>query len=144
MAVPRTTEEIMTRNVYTCTEADSVSSAHRLMTQKGIRHLPVVSSETGEFVGVITQKELLRHAFGVVASVGIAELERAGENRKIADVMTRDVETIQPQLPLREAGKFFVACKHGCLPVVVDGRLLGILTSADFVKLSVTLLESHT
>lgn len=141
MTLPRIAEDIMTRHVLSCNEMDTVSFAHQLMAQKSIRHLPVVSSKTGEFLGVITQKELLRHAFSVVAKNGMAQLEAIEATKLVADVMTRDVETIQPQLPLPEAGKYFMRCKQGCLPVVVDGKLRGILTSADFVKLSVTLLE---
>lgn len=141
MSVPRIAEDIMTRNVLTCTEQDTVSHAHHLMAQKGIRHLPVVAAATGEFLGVITQKELLRHAFAVVAKSGLSQLEAIEASKPVAEVMTRDVEIIQPQLPLQEAGRFFMRCKFGCLPVVVDGKLQGILTSADFVKLSVKLLE---
>ena len=60
------------------------------------------------------------------------------------DIMDTDLETIQPQLPLLNAGEFFVESKHGCLPVVVEGKLEGILTSADFVKLSLTLLREDS
>lgn len=142
MSLPRIADDIMTRNVLTCTELDSVAHAHQIMSQKNIRHLPVVSASTGDFIGVITQRELLRHAFSVVAKGGIAQLEAVESSKSVAEVMTRDVETIQPQLSLKDAGRFFTECKYGCLPVVVDGRLLGILTSADFVKLSVKLLEA--
>lgn len=140
MTMPRIAEDIMTRQVLTCTEKDTVAHAHQLMAEKGIRHLPVIHSVSGDFMGVITQKELLRHAFAVVAKAGLSQLEAIESSKAVADVMTRDVETIQPQLPLQDAGRFFMACKHGCLPVVVEGKLRGILTSADFVKLSVRLL----
>lgn len=142
MFLPRIAEDIMSRHVLTCTEQDTVAHAHQLMAQKSIRHLPVVSSVSGEFLGVITQKELLRHAFSVVARSGMAQLDAVESSKRVSEVMTREVETIQPQLPLQEAGRFFMACKHGCLPVVVNGQLQGILTSADFVKLSVNLLEA--
>lgn len=143
MSLPRTAEDIMTRDVMTCTERDTVSHAHQLMAQKSIRHLPVVDATSGEFLGVITQKELLRHAFAVVAKSGMSQLEAVESTKLVAEVMTRNVEMIQPQLPLQEAGRFFMHSKHGCLPVVVDGKLQGILTSADFVKLSVRLLEGN-
>lgn len=144
MALPRIAEDIMTRNVLTCTEQDTVAHAHQLMAQKSIRHLPVVSSVTGEFLGVITQKEILHHAFSVVARSGLSQLESSEASKYVSDIMTQNVETIQPQLLLKDAGRFFMQCKHGCLPVVVDGKLQGILTSADFVKLSVNLLEAST
>lgn len=141
MSLPQIADDIMTRNVLTCTEKDTVSHAHHVMAEKSIRHLPVISSVTGDFMGVITQRELLRHAFTVVAKEGLARLEVVESSKSVAEVMTQDVETIQPQLSLKDAGRYFMECKQGCLPVVVDGRLKGILTSADFVKLSVKLLE---
>ena len=140
MQIPRTTADIMATHVLHCTEQDSLATAHRLMREHHIRHMPVVDSNTGEFLGLVTQKEVLRQAFTIAGTRGIAALESAEANVPVLDVMSRDAETVQPQLSLLDAGRYFVESKHGCLPVVVDGKLVGIITSADFVKLSVTLL----
>ena len=111
------------------------------MKENHIRHLPVVDSESGEYAGLITQKEILKHAFAAAARSGLGHLQEVQATVLVKEIMANDVETIQPQLPLLNAGEFFVESKHGCLPVVVDGVLQGILTSADFVKLSMTLLQ---
>lgn len=141
MARPQITADIMSTNVYSCTTEDHLDFAHKLMREHNIRHLPVVNSESGDYVGLITQREILKQAFSAAAKVGIEHLEEAQKSVSLKEVMSCDVETIQPQLPLLEAGRYFTESKHGCLPVVVDGKLKGILTSADFVKLAVTLLS---
>ncbi|MEZ5506747.1 MAG: CBS domain-containing protein [Gammaproteobacteria bacterium] len=143
MSAPRTTADIMATQVFHCTDKDSLATAHRMMSEHQIRHMPVIDSETGEYLGLVTQKEVLRHAFTIAGTKGIAALESAQAGIPIVDVMSSDTETVQPQLPLLEAGRYFLESKHGCLPVLVDGKLVGIITSADFVKLSVTLLEQQ-
>lgn len=141
MNTPKITADIMATRVLHCTEKDTLATAHKLMRDHQIRHMPVVDSKSGEFLGLVTQKEVLRQAFTIAGTRGIAALESAEAKISIVDVMSRDAETVQPQLPLLDAGRFFLESKHGCLPVVVDGKLVGIITSADFVKLSVTLLQ---
>ena len=143
MTTPTIPADIMATQVLHCTEKDTLATAHKLMRDHQIRHMPVVDSHSGEFLGLVTQKEVLRHAFSIAGTQGIAALDSAEARILIVDVMSRDAETVQPQLPLLEAGRYFLNSKHGCLPVVVDGRLVGIITSADFVKLSVTLLQQR-
>ena len=141
MARPKITKDIMSCNVVYCVENDTLHHALQLMREHVIRHLPVVCGQSGDYLGVITQKEVLKHAFSAAASDGLANIGEIQAKQIVSDVMVTDVETIQPQLPLLNAGEYFVESKHGCLPVVVEGKLQGILTSADFVKLSVTLLR---
>ncbi len=141
MGIPRITQDIMATNVLHCTEQDTLATAHKMMRDHHIRHMPVVNSQTGEFMGLVTQKEVLRHAFSIAGSQGLAAIESAESRIPVTQVMSRDAETVQPQLPLLDAGRYFLESKHGCLPVVVDGKLVGIITSADFVKLSVRLLQ---
>lgn len=143
MSRPTITKDIMSSRVISCSESDSLAYAHQLMKENHIRHLPVVAPETGEYRGLVTQKEVLRHAFAATAESGLHHLADIQSKVLVKEIMTTDVETIQPQLPLLNAGEYFVDSKHGCLPVVVDGKLEGILTSADFVKLSITLLQDE-
>ena len=142
MSNPTLTQDIMSAKVISCTETDHLAHAYSLMKENHIRHLPVVSDVNGEYVGLVTQKEILKHAFAATAESGLSKLHEVQSQVSVKEIMATDVETIQPQLPLLNAGEYFIESKHGCLPVVVDGKLQGILTSADFVKLSVTLLAS--
>lgn len=137
---PQTAADIMTRDVITVRPDASIAEARQLMTAHGIRHLPVVDA-AGAFVGVVTQKAMLAEILRIADRHGLQELDREAELQSVAAILGKDVETIQPQLSLAAAGRFFLERRHGCLPVLEQGRLVGILTSADFVRLSIALLE---
>ena len=141
MASLQLTKDIMVRNLITCDPHDSLSVARKLMKDHNIRHIPVVDTTTQEFKGVITQKTLLKEAFIIAHKFGMDDLEHQENKRKIEDYLNSDLETACPDTPLEEACAFFIATKHGCLPILEGLKLVGILTSADFVKLSMTLLQ---
>jgi len=110
------------------------------MKAHSIRHIPVLDQE-GRIVGLVTQKSVLKETLEITNRFGMVDFARQEQKINVSDFMETSIETIQPQLTLLDAGRFFIECKHGCLPVVHEGNLVGILTSADFVKLSVTLLQ---
>ncbi len=141
MSKPRTAADIMAREVITCLTTDNLARARQLMRDHKVRHLPVVDPESGEYRGVLTQKAMLRGAFNIANRFGMDDLEAQENKRLVESIMECDAETVQAPLPLLEAGKYFIECKHGCLPVLDGGRVVGILTSADFVKLCVLLLQ---
>jgi len=72
----------------------------------------------------------------------VGKLIQREEQLKIAEVMSIDAKTLPSSTPLFEAGEFLLRHKHACLPVVDNGKLQGIVTSVDFVKLSLSLLEN--
>lgn len=135
----KTVADIMTRKVISIQENDNLHHGRMLLKEYGIRHLPVVN-EQGSYVGLLTQRDVLNTAFNVVEKYGFSKLAAREERTPIKEVMTANAPTISSTDSLRNAGEYFVAHKHSCLPVVDDGRLVGILTSVDFVKLSLYLL----
>jgi len=54
---------------------------------------------------------------------------------QVSEVMTRDIECVAPEDDLIEAARLMLDRKFGCLPVLAAGRLVGILTESDFVRL---------
>ena len=142
-SLPRTAADIMTKDLITLRKTDSIATAREKMATHQIRHVPVVDDDD-YFVGVVTQKAMLGEALRVADRFGLQDLEHQARKHTIEALLGTDVETIQPQLPLLEAGRFFLNCKHGCLPVLEDGKLVGVLTSSDFVRLSVSLLEAQS
>jgi CBS domain-containing membrane protein len=133
--------DIMTSKVVSLNEKDNLHQGRMLLKQYGIRHLPIVSSLSGDFLGLLTQRDILNSAFNIVENYGFSKLKKREETILIEDVMTRDAMTIHSTAALKEAGKIFADKKCSCLPVVDDGKLAGILTSVDFVKLSLYLLD---
>lgn len=138
--IPKVAADLMVKNVVTCSLSDTLGQVRHLMKEHHIRHLPVVDADSGEYVGLVTHRTVLREAIAIANKFGMAEMEHQESKRYVESLVERDAETVQVQLPLREAGEFFNESKHGCLPVLEEGKVVGILTSSDFVKLSVRLL----
>jgi len=133
----KTVSDIMISAVMSVKNTDDVHKARMLFKEKGIRHLPVVNSENGGFVGVLTQRSLLNHAFNIVEKFGLSGLEKREQRTQVQEIMNIDCDTALPNM----AAKLFTAKKHSCLPVVENNQLKGIVTSVDFVKLALYLLE---
>ncbi len=116
--------DVMHRCPVTVTEDEDVGVALQMMLWTGIRHLPVVRD--GTLTGVLSHRDVLRHR-GAEGPWRVAG--------SVRDAMTHGVATVGPDEPL-EAAAARLADEHiGCLPVVSEGRLLGILTTTDLVTL---------
>ena len=127
----QTVGELMTRsNLVTLTETQNLAQAEELLRLHRIHHLPVVRD--GKLVGLITHRDLLK----------AAAQRSAGTPTNASDVMVREVRTVHPNTPTREAMKLMLDHKYGCLPVVgANGELVGILTKADIVRYAQHLIE---
>ncbi len=80
--------------------------------------------------------------FSLLATYGGAALAEREASTNIMEVALTDFDTVHGNDDVREVAMFFLHNKHGCLPVVDDEfRVIGILTSSDFVKLAIKLLE---
>lgn len=131
--------DLMTTELVTLTEDETLADAQRCMARGRIRHLPVVRD--GNLVGLITHRDLLAASFSIFAEVDRGEQRRIFSTVRVVELMHRDVITVPPDLAVAEAARILLENKYGCLPVVdADGTLLGIVTEADFMHLTVRLL----
>jgi CBS domain-containing protein len=122
----KTVGELMTRDLVTLKETQNLALADELLRLHRIRHLPVVRES--KLVGLITHRDLLKAATQKGA-------DPARQPLWAADIMNREVRTVRPDMPLRDAVRVMLDNKFGCLPVVGDNsNLLGILTEADLVR----------
>lgn len=131
--------DLMVTDLVTLKETDSLAKAKVLMQEKNIRNLPIINEE-GECAGILTQREYLRHAFYLVSQFGTKLLPKKEEQTPVANAMNKDMLTISPDAKLEMAAEFFIENKYGCLPVIKDNKLVGILTPVDFVKLAHNML----
>ena len=132
--------DLMTTEVVTLTEDETLAHAQRCMARGRIRHLPVVRD--GCLVGLVTHRDLLAASFSIFAEVEAHEQRRVFTTVPVVEVMHRDVVSVSPDLGVSEAAQILLENKYGCLPVAgQDDTLLGIVTEADFLRLTVRLLS---
>jgi CBS domain-containing membrane protein len=131
--MPTTTvQEIMSPIVETLSVGDTLATARRQLQRGRIRHLPVVDGDE-HVIGLITHRRLLE----AWVSHGHPDTERprdVAEDVPIEMLMEKDVQTVSPKTPAATAAALLESHKFGCLPVVAGGKLVGIVTEADFVR----------
>ncbi len=113
-----------------------------ILRSTGFRHLPIVDGE--RLVGIITDRDVYRFAPSLLGKITQEEYNAIFENTPLERVMTRNPLTVAPTTPLREAASILYERKLGCLPVVEDGRLVGILTITDMLGVLLRFLTSAT
>jgi CBS domain-containing membrane protein len=134
-------KDIMTTDVFILQAEDTLELARSLMKIKYIRHVPIVNSN-GQFVGLLTHSDLLSLTISLLADIDEKEQDDLDRQIPIVEVMKTDVVTASPELDLCTAISFLLENKYGCLPVVSDKKLVGIVTEADFIKLTYSLLKN--
>jgi len=126
-------ESIATKNVITVRTSDSLLTASKLLREKGIRHLPVVDA-AGRLAGMLTDRDIKRASASEATSLEIHELLYLLDKLDVSKVMTKKPVSVTPQTPVSEAAALMVRHKIGCLPVVDGGRLAGIVTEIDMLR----------
>jgi CBS domain-containing protein len=130
-------DAIMSTDLITVPPAASLEEARRLMHVNRIHHLPVVKDD-GELVGLVTLTNVLAATDSILRD---ADSRMHAENVQVRDIMVTDIATIDEHASLRQAALFIEKHKIGCLPIVTDGKLRGIITDTDFVGVAINLLE---
>jgi acetoin utilization protein AcuB len=121
----------MTQKLITATPAMSVKQAFLLMRTHRVRHIPVVEEE--KLVGIISDRDLRRPRWAEHLDDWTAYYQ-VNENHTIADVMTRNPETVRASDDILKAVSIFREHRYGALPVLnKDGNLAGILSAQDLL-----------
>jgi acetoin utilization protein AcuB len=126
-------KDYMTKHPVLIDAASSIVEAQSIMAETKVRHLPVV--EAGKrLVGLVTQ-ETMRVPPTKLTSLNVWEITRFLSNMTVKDAMVKakDVITIGPNATIEEAAQMMVSHKIGCLPVVEEGIVIGILTDTDMM-----------
>ncbi len=131
---------IMSSPVFTLYKEDSLLDVRKLMEFAKIRHIPVVD-EDETFLGLITHRDLLAYTISTFADINKDEQDSIDSDMSVAEIMQTDVHCITIDTSLKIAAKILVEHKYGCLPILRDNKLIGIITEADFLKFTIKLLE---
>lgn len=129
----------MKRDPQTATPDTTLAAALQLTREHRIRHLPVVLS-TGELTGIVSDRDI---RLAMPSPLAVADAERAEflGRTSMAEVMTREVITVNPNETVEDAAKLLYRHRIGALPVVDGrGRLLGIITETDILHAFVQIL----
>lgn len=126
--------QFMSTDLFTVRSDDLIDLAASVMDWRHIRHVPVEDNE-GKLMGVVTHRGLLRHLIkrGTATNGPVV----------VRDIMKRDPIVVSPDTPTMIAVELMRTKRVGCLPVVEDGRLVGIVTSYDFLAASARLFQQH-
>jgi acetoin utilization protein AcuB len=106
--------------------------AQKIMKENNIRRLPVV--DRGKLVGIITLHDLLEASPSPATSLSVYELNFLLSKMKVKEVMKKNPITLTPDTPFEEALRFGQERKIGSFPVLDKGKLVGIATESDIVR----------
>jgi acetoin utilization protein AcuB len=132
----------MSGHPITITEDFHIDEALKVMRDNKVRRLPVVDKD-GRLVGIVSEMDLLYASPSPATSLSVYEIHYLMARITVQDVMTKEVISIEENTPLEEAARIMVDNKIGGLPVVRDGKPVGIITETDLFKIFLELLGAR-
>jgi CBS domain-containing protein len=124
--------ELMTRDVVTIGRNDTLAAADELMKTKRFRHLPVM--EERRLAGMLSERDLFQAALSTAMNFGQKAQMEFLKTIRVKEVMTDEVVTIGPEADVQEAARLLLERRIGSLPVMEGGKLVGILSETDLLK----------
>jgi acetoin utilization protein AcuB len=128
----------MTRDPVTLGPEDSLARALEVMRKHGIRRVPIVLG--GTLLGLLVEGDLKRAQPSTLVD-SQEDFQHVMEGTQIARIMNRELASAREDTPLVEAARTLHATKYGALPVLRDGKLVGILTDNDLLRVLAELLQ---
>lgn len=123
----------MSKNPVTIGPDDSLEKAMDLMKKHKIRRLPVMEGD--RLVGIVTDRDVREAWASDATTLSVYELKYLLDRVKIKEIMTKQVITVTPNHTIEEAAKLMYEWRIGGLPVLEDGKLVGIITESDIFKI---------
>ena len=110
---------LMTYGAETVSSGDTLQTAANVMKRGGFRRVPVVDDD--KLVGIISDRDVRAH-------------DGYLDKTRVSAAMTSDPKTVTPRMSVEDAARLMIEHKIGGLPVVEDGKLVGIITATDVLK----------
>lgn len=132
-------KDSMTINPYCISSDTNISEALDIMSANDFHRLPVVDSN-GKLVGLVTEGIIAESSPSKATSLSIYELNYLLSKTKVDSIMIKDVKTISPDDLVEEAASKMRKYSIGCLPVVENDKVVGIITYNDIFDAFVNLL----
>ena len=128
----------MTTNVVAVGEDTSLHDAKKIMKAHKIRRLPVLKKE--KLVGLVTERMLLEASPSPATALSIHELHYLLAKMTVRDIMVKNPHTVSPDMPAEEAMELGQEMGYGGFPVVENGKMVGIVTESDIVRIMTRVL----
>ncbi|WP_444994212.1 CBS domain-containing protein [Aliikangiella sp. IMCC44359] len=129
-------QDIMTHDPFFLSQHANVNRARMLMADKKIRHIPIKDSNSGKLIGMLGQKAVLANALNIINRHGFENLVHREKSMDIASIMSKEPSVFDINTEIAEVANSLLAQSNGCAAIEKDGKLVGIVTSSDFVKLA--------
>ena len=122
----------------------TIEKCLKFMEENHVRHIPIVDKPTGEeetpcFIGVVSQRDVLRQVSPYAGKLGQTDSDSRALKQPLVQIVTRDPKSVSPETPIHEMISLMVDNHVNMVPVLVDRYLVGIVTSADILKLFIRL-----
>ena len=136
-----TVRQWMSNPAIVAPETMTLPETRRLMRQQRIRRLPVVDAD-GQLVGIVTEGDINRVSDSHVTDVRDFNLYHRIADLPIHDVMTHDVVTVSPDTSIGEVAQQLLEHRIGGVPVIEQGRIVGVITESDLFRVIVTTYQT--
>jgi acetoin utilization protein AcuB len=131
-------KDFMSTNVVAVDEDTTLHDARKIMEAHKIRRLPVMRK--GKLVGLVTERMLLEAAPSPATALSIHELQYLLAKMTVKEIMVKEPHTVSPDMPAEEALQLGQDMGYGAFPVVDNGRLVGMVTESDIVRVMTRVL----
>jgi CBS domain-containing protein len=130
----RPVSEVMQREVATLEESERLDLADDIMRLGRVRHMPVVDGSRVK--GIVSQRDLFAASLSKTIDFEPTERRAFLHAIDVSEVMSQDVKCVSPDTTLREAARRMLRHGIGCLPVVEDDTLVGLVTETDLLRVA--------
>lgn len=134
-------KNLMSTPVFSLKENDSLHSARSLMSLQRIRHIPIITVDN-QFVGLLTHRDILSVTTSKLAELDSKTQKEIDSGIPIREIMQTNIVTVEENTTVKKAAQLLLNHKYGCLPVLANDKLCGIITEADFLRLAITMMDA--
>lgn len=131
-------KHVMTPNPVVVHPDTLIVEAQKLMKENNVRRL--LATEKGKLVGVVTKHDLIEASPSPATSLSVWEINYLWAGMKVKDVMTKNPVTFPPDMPFERVMKIGQEQKIATFPVVDDGKVVGIATESDLIRMVLTVI----
>jgi len=131
--------QIMTKDVIAANPNNKFSQAFQFFIERKINHLPVC--ENGVLQGILSAKDMMNAVYNHIIVQKKTDMAELDSTVKIVDIMTRNPTTVTADTSVLEVKEIFGKASFNCLPVLHEGKLVGIVSPKDLVQMRIVHID---